>query len=241
MGRDAKNLMTSESQREIIRRLKGLSDNPGASMPPEIVIRNEKGERLGTLDPVTKVMAVGDEPASMLARWRNDHMSCFFTQFKATPERTRNWLNKVVLPDDTRLFFLIRTADDRPVGNFGICHLAQESVEVDNLIKGEPGSGVRLIFYTWLAMIDWLIRFLGVNHLYGHLFSNNAKCDRSTEAIGFRRTASFRLHRENAGGDVQYRIDFDSAPAPGEIGCTRIEMTSSEFRAKHPWLKQVYG
>lgn len=233
--------MTAERQREIIRSLKGLSGSSGEFAAGVIPICSEQGERLGTLEPITQAMADDEELASALTRWRNNFAHCFFTQFKATPERTRNWLHNVVLKDDSRLLFLIHTPEGRLVGNFGICHVTPKIVEMDNLIRGETGGAKLLIHYSYLALLHWLIRTLEITQFYGRVFSDNAKSLRMHERMGFRTVFACGLTRSEPRGEIHFTPDPASAPIPGEVNCIRMELTAAELLENHPWLQTVHG
>jgi len=231
----------SETQSRLIQGIKGLAGADSPRSTGRIAIRDERGDEIGFFDPVTRQVAEDAEIVARLTRWRQAQMQFFLTQFNATPDRTRTWLNSVVLKDDGRLLWLIRTPDGEAIGNYGICNLRPDAVELDNLIRGEKGGDPRLIYYAEVALLQWLIRTLAVREISLHVFSNNLLAGLLHREIGFRKTRTYRLTREAKGTEVNFIVDTKVSPAPGEAGYSRMEITADEFMNRHDWLKKAYG
>ena len=64
-------------------------------------------------------------------------MTAFLTVFAPTPEKTRNYLNDFSLPDPARMLFLVADCDNRYVGHIGLCNIAADGAEIDNVMRGE--------------------------------------------------------------------------------------------------------
>ena len=96
--------------------------------------------RIAYMTPITRTRPASDEVVEALTRWRNRARRFFLTQFEATVERTRGWLESVVLTADDRLFFLLYTDSGKLVGHYGFIHMDERSAEVDNLMRGESGG-----------------------------------------------------------------------------------------------------
>ena len=84
----------------------------------DIEIDDDQGRVIGHLRPITKAAVSSGELIERLTDWRNRARQHFFTQFTATFERTRCWLNDVLLPDERRLLFIINSGH-KPVGQLG--------------------------------------------------------------------------------------------------------------------------
>src|SRR5947208_3256033 len=86
-------LQVTPGQRCIIRGLKELEAFDGPFLIP---IVDGSGNRLGALQPVTKKMAEDAYVVELLTKWRAMFMKYFLTQFQATEQRTKRWLEDIV-------------------------------------------------------------------------------------------------------------------------------------------------
>ncbi len=226
--------MSTEHQRQWIRRLKGLT---GEFFPNCVPILADDGRHLGALDPLDARQGDVRENIEALTRWREKFMRYFLTQFKATPERTREWIKTRILPDDTKILFLIRCEKGIAVGNLGVCNLSEDEAELDNLIRGERGGDPRLVFFSELALMHWLFFELKVSRIRLHVFSSNTRTIGLHASVGFHTVATYRLAEIRKAGELSYVVDPDRSPAPSELGYSRMETTCHDFYQRFPWMK----
>src|SRR5210317_1681480 len=135
----------SSRNRKIVREMKSIEPS---DVNRKVSIINERKEVIGYLVPIGPALARQDGLAAMLCRWRQRVMKCYLTQFKATPERTLIWLQQIVALEDNRLLFLVTTKEDKMIGHIGLCNIASDNIELDNLVRGEQGGDPKLIFYA---------------------------------------------------------------------------------------------
>ena len=223
----------SNRNRKIIREMKSVEPTDANR---KVSIINDRKEVIGYLVPIGPELARQDGLAAMLCRWRRIFMKYYLTQFKATPERTLIWLQQIVALEDQRLLFLITTKEDKMIGHIGLCNIASDSVELDNLVRGEQGGEPRLIFYAEVAVLDWTIRILQLKNIYLHQFTDNHLGTALHSSIGFYEDASWKIIKSESNGECQHEIIYDQAPAKDERGYMRMVLDVEDYRIKFPWL-----
>ena len=166
-------------------------------------------------------------------------MRYFLTQFPATDDRTRDWLERVVLPSPTRILFRIITEDGIAVGNVGVCGISPDTAELDNLIRGEHGGDPQLIFYSELTLLNWLFEHLQVEKVTLHVFSNNVKTLNLHSSVGFLEDARLRLTKELRDGEAQYLVESDHGGAV-DFRYVRMKLSAQDFRHRYPRVAMDY-
>jgi len=189
-----------------------------------IEIKDENDHFIGSLLLLQK----GDDEDAIIVgsitKWRNKFMSFFLTQFTATAERTKSWLNDIVIPSPERLFFLIYDQDDNLLGNFGVANICGNQCELDNLIRGEKGGHPRLIYFSEVSLLKWLFIEQGFVRVYLHVFSNNSPTIKLHTKVGFteiNRKKMFKYQDHN--GEISFRL------GAGNSCLTSIEYVEMEI------------
>jgi len=224
----------SNRNRKIIREMKSTEPS---DVNRKVSIINDRKEVIGYLVPIGPELARQDGLAAILCRWRQKVMKYYLTQFKATPERTLIWLQQIVALEDNRLLFLITTEENKMIGHIGLCNIGSDNVEIDNLVRGEPGGDPKLIFYAEVALLDWTIRVLQLKNIYLRQFTDNHLGTALHSSIGFFDDASWKLIKSELSGECQHEIIYDEAPAKGERGYMRMVLDVEDYRNKFPWLE----
>jgi hypothetical protein len=140
-------------QAEMIAALK--SGRGRRSLP----IRTDK-DTLGHLVPVTAQLAGDERVVDVLCRWRGANRSCFLTVFTPSVERTSAYFLDYLLPDPARILFIVHAADSTMVGNIGLCNVARDGAEVDNVIRGEASPLSTIMVDAQRTLLDWSFREL---------------------------------------------------------------------------------
>lgn len=219
--------MDENSIKELVRRIK---ENNGPNYEEfQLEILDEYGIKIGSLKPIDSRIASDHVIIDKLTKWRKMFKKFFLTQFTPTPERTKSWLQTVVLPSDNRVLFLVCTDKDEIVGNFGVCDLSENRAELDNLIRGEKGGHPQLIYFAELAILRWLFRELGVKALTLHVFSNNYKTISLHESVGFCTTASHHLIKEESEDKVRYITSDTPSAQVADFTYLEMMLTPTEF------------
>lgn len=200
-----------------------------AGAPPEVSLPIRRGTaEIGALTPVTHDLGRDPEIISALCRWRQEHMGCFLTVFAPSLEKTRGYLNDFSLPDSARVLFLIADHDHRYVGHIGLCNIAEDSAEIDNVIRGEPVGTPDFMVRAHDVLLDWTFWSLGVPLVYLNVLAHNARAIRSYEKAGLRTVSRTPLARQDIDGG--YKL----VPAPRAVphgGATllRMEIRRDDF------------
>lgn len=161
--------------------------------------------------------------ADMLTRWRKMHRRAFLTEFEATRERTQRWLETSVLPDRSRMLFIIETDDGTPIGSAGLTRIdpSEGAAELDAILRGIP-EVPGIMSEAVSALVRWARSDLGVQRLSVRVFEDNA-AGRFYEQLGFVAVGRTPLYRREAGdGSVEWCEGSSARDA--ERWLTRMEL-----------------
>ena len=232
--------MTSRRSGDRLKKAISNKDNSELKKRFSITIKNQDAENVGELICVDRVLASDVSVVRDLTEWRKRFMKFFLTQFEATPERTKSWLEKVVLPSDDRLFFLICLPNGDAIGNFGICNLRPTSGELDNLIRGKNGGGPNLIFLSELAILSWMFGDLEYEKANLHVFSNNRPTIKLHTSVGFEISNSTPLSRLTSDESIEYLQNSEKGE-PVKFNYLELTLKRESFLKLHPWVCNVYA
>ena len=177
--------------------------------------------RLGYFLPLTELVASDDVVVQKMTRWRNENRQAFLTQFEATDERTRRWLQSTVVTANDRLLLLLYTAEDVLIGQYGFTGLSDDTVELDNLIRGERGGDPSLIHHAEHALVDWLFAEFPVQRVVARVLAGNPFALQLHYDCGFMAEARLPLRRTVQADEVQLTVcgeDGDESPD----GCYQV-------------------
>lgn len=214
-------------QARIIASLKSGS-LPDMSIP----IASAEGAAAGFLTPITYRLAEDATIIDALFRWRRSHMRSFLTVFDPTLEKTRNYLTGFSLPDDARILFLVVDSENRRVGHIGLCNIAPDGGEIDNVIRGEPVDVPGFMVCAHEALLRWAFASLDLPSAYLNVLADNMRAIQTYEKVGFRAVRRTPLLREEHEGGYRLR------PIPGSSGngtgpmLIRMEILRDSFYRK---------
>ncbi|MGV4793548.1 GNAT family N-acetyltransferase [Rhizobium sp. F40D2] len=210
-----------------------LKDNAEPARRLRLPIRDDSGRHLGDLQCIDRSML--DEPGLIddLTRWRNQSMPFFLTQFSATEDRTRHWLETISLPAADRILFVICDPGGTRLGNFGVCNIRPTAAEFDNVIRGRASDIRNLMFHCGMTILEWMFSGLGVETADLHVFSHNEKAIGLYKRLGFAAAESLPLRRTEEEGAVKYSI-VDRSRANAGFDYLRMELPVEYFRQAHP-------
>ena len=236
----------NDGQSKIIRTLKGLETNDfGDRFIAEIPVINARNVKVGRLKPIGTHLANDEEIVNSLADWRRRFKRFFFTQFEVTGERTKRWLNEVVVKDDTRILFLIVDATNRLTGHVGACSIREDSAELDNFIRGTRGGDPKLMLLSGLSLIGWLHGVLKIEKIHARVLADNFRTLSVYEAAGcFKRSAlpefltGGQTADENAGGLTTAASD-DQARLEEGAEFVRMTLDMEKFLSRYPWMSDL--
>jgi RimJ/RimL family protein N-acetyltransferase len=196
-----------------IRELKILSYGPLNNF--KLKISGSDGKTLGWFAPIT-INSLSDEKLiQKLTEWRSIHRASFFTQFDPNQDKTRNWLKENILPDDTRILFIIFNAKGRPIGNYGLRDIQETSAELDNLLIGDSSSTGPLVFIAMKTFLNWIFSQLCLDYLTASIFKDNLTTILIHKKLGFKEINEIPVKKIINGDGIQYirdeNIDFPDA------------------------------
>ena len=160
-----------------------------------LAIKDNNDKVIGSLVLVQKRDANNPIILDALTRWRKKYMKYFLTQFNASTNRTKSWLENIVIPSTDRLLFLILDEDNNLIGNFGIADILFDRCELDNLIRGEKGGHPKLIYFSELSLLKWLFLEKNVKRVNLHVFANNLPTIKLHKSVGFVEIGRRKLER----------------------------------------------
>jgi len=196
-----------------------------------IPIMDAQGNRIGCLSPLT-VSSLGDKTLiEAMTRWRNHSARFFLTQFDATPERTRQWLENTVLSDPSRLLFTINSAS-KLIGHYGFKDLSSMSAEVDSLLRGESGGHPQLIYFAEIALVGWLFSTFEINNLYGYVLAENWQALELHARVGFENAELIPLTKETSVAETIYRLGLPGNESSDSLYSQKISLHRRNFISK---------
>lgn len=170
-----------------------------------ISIRDDDGLEIGVMCPITKLHLQSSHIIEKMTTWRNQYKVFFQTQFNATPERTKRWLNNVVLANSDQMLFLIY-CEGILMGQYGFNQLNGNSAQMDNLMRGERGGHPLLMKYAVRALIKWLFSTMEVEEVYGYTFANNAMAMKLNKDVGFSTVEKIPLTKTIVDGEIRWIV-----------------------------------
>ncbi|PDT17032.1 GNAT family N-acetyltransferase [Rhizobium sp. J15] len=211
----------------------GLKENRDPSKRLRLPIRNDSGQHVGDLQCIDRSML--DEPGLIedLTTWRNQSMAFFLTQFTATEERTRSWLESISLPAADRILFVICDPAGNRFGNFGVCNIRHGAAEFDNVIRGRASDTRNLMFHCGMTLLEWMFSGLEIETAELQVFSHNEKAIGLYRRLGFAAAESLPLRRTEETGIVKYSV-VDRSQANAGFDYLKMELPAERFRRSHP-------
>jgi len=182
-----------------------------------LLIKNKDGEVIGELSCLDCCNYRIPGIIESMTKWRQDNMKWFLTQFEATPERTRAWIEDVILPAPDRLMFLIWLGSlEDFVGHIGIMKITDNFGEIDNTLRGESRGPKGLMHYAEIALLSWMFGKMGMKTANLWLLSWNYRAIKWHLSTGF---------------------SFGNRDDPGYWEMVIDKATLLE---KHPWIRDIY-
>lgn len=143
------------------------------------------GNIIGYLKRLSKADCDNMDLIEKFTDWRRKHMYCFLTWFKPTAERTKKWLEDVVLKDENRIFFKILDTNDVLIGHVGsICR--KDCIEYDNFIREGETNIKSFAYYAAITFVCWLFNMSDTDFILVNCISSNSKALKFYERTGFK-------------------------------------------------------
>jgi RimJ/RimL family protein N-acetyltransferase len=161
-------------------------------------ITDDEGARIGTLHEIDAATAANADIAQLLTRWRAERRQWFLTQFEPTVDRTKRWLESAVVPDRTRVLFLVEDEAGEHVGTIGLLHLDQDPIELDNILRGKRQGHRDLMYWGLVAAVAWLFEHHSADGTNLCVLSTNERAISLYGRLGFEPATRYQLTRSEA-------------------------------------------
>lgn len=173
----------------------------------EALLRAIPVEKLGFLVPVCKAHEGDIELLEKLAEWRNDNAQIYSTQFNATLETTKSWLNDYLCTSRDRVLFLLVDNQGKVAGHVGFknCDNSNFLFQIDHLVIGE--SAVEDMFFTtgMLVLMEWARKTINVGDFFVQVMDDNLDGINFYQNNGFVEERRIPLFKEENNHIVFYR------------------------------------
>jgi len=146
----------------------------------------------GYFTPITDRSMNETQIILKLTQWRRENSQFFQTRFDPTPERTKNWLQNVVLPNDRTILFLIYY-DDELVGHYGFKDIVKGVASADNLLIGETKMRGPISILAMRTMLKWGFDELKLKEINATILKSNQTALLIHRRLHFREVRSVPL------------------------------------------------
>ena len=160
--------------------------------------------------------------------WRKKFANCFLSVFDATPDRTKKWMERSLIPSMDRVLFKIFTTDHRLVGHVGAINHGNY-VEYDYFIKGEKVDIKDFSLIVGKRFLKWVCDVSGVDLVRAIVRSDNMRIIDFVKRTGFRLGARFPLQRKYVNQN-EYILEIDKNLVDPEVYLIEIEMNAEEIQ-----------
>ena len=204
-------------------------------------IYSNEGAIIGELSCLDRGTYLEPGIIGSLVRWRQENMQWFLTQFEATHQKTRNWIENDIFPVPDRIMFLLyayERGENKLIGQNGLTHITENGAESDNGMRGNPGGAKGFMHYMEIALMCWMFGKLGMNTMNLWFVSHNEPTLKWHLSTGMIPGRVLPLYWKKVGDDVKYSID-----PPGERAAFdyfEVVIDKAMLLEKHPWVTKYY-
>ncbi len=187
----------------------------------EIEVVDETGVSVGSLRPMNINHLTDVDILISLTNWRNKNMGVFLTQFVATPERTKNWLENIVFKSQGQMLFLIYEGESL-VGQVGFKDLTYQDGIVDGGMRGNVSHNPKILTFAHKSLIKWLFENAQISRLYGWLVADNPGGIMMNKQIGWQDWEKYPLIRVDDNGESSWIIGNKGDVSPDKKYCYKL-------------------
>ena len=189
----------------------------------QIPILDEEGLEVGILRPINKHDLENPKLVNALTDWRNANMEMFLTNFKATPERTLKYLEKIVSKHSNQTLFVIFEGSEL-VGQVGWKDLCDQSAIMDNGMKGARTKNPKILIYAHQTLANWLFENSQIDYILGWLFTDNIPGIMMNKKIGWDQWIKYPLIKKIVEGEVNWQIGEQGQESADKKHCFKLIM-----------------
>ena len=175
-----------------------------------IPIINDKGNTVGFLKPVTfDYEILFPTVVSLCSKWRRENPSLSNSIFEITDERTKRWIDNLILKRKDRLLFLIDDLDGNHIGHcaYSTFDFEKRIAELDAFCRGEVCKIPKLMKCVDKAMIRWAKDNLKLEALQLRVNEDNDWSILLHKRCGFEIVSRIPLFKRVLEGEVRWDED----------------------------------
>lgn len=199
---------------QMIRELKGLEKGPLNNF--KLDIYGLDGEKIGYFLPVGINLLSDEKIIRSLTEWRTLHKKWFFTQFNPTLFRTKQWLKTTVIPDNTKILFIIYDINGNAIGNYGLRDISKITAELDNILLDNSKRHGPFVLIAMKSFINWVFVQFGFKYLSGAIFKHNEASILVHKRLGFKEIGEIPVRKINENNMIQY-VPVENGESPDAI------------------------
>lgn len=175
-----------------------------------IPVLDDKRQTIAFLRPITAdYLQTIPGCVSLFSRWRMENPTLSLARFDITDERTKSWLDRLVVQNDNRIIFLITNCNGEALGHIGFASFREKGkiAEVDSVLRGQKNGYPRLMEYAMAALISWGKQELELQAVDLEVWSKNEHAIRFYKRCGFVEDRLIPLRRVEEIGEVKWVPD----------------------------------
>ncbi|MBT8593852.1 hypothetical protein G6685_08900 [Polynucleobacter paneuropaeus] len=184
-------------------------------------IVDDAGDPIGILRPLNVEHLTQMDVLSSLTDWRNRNMGMFLTQFLATPERTKNWLENFVFCTPGQMMFLIYEGESL-IGQVGFKDLTYEDGIIDGGMRGNASSNPKILTYAHKTLIKWLFDKAQIIRLHGWLVADNPGGIMMNKQVGWRDWEKYPLIGKESNNEIVWSVGNKGEASPENKYCYKL-------------------
>lgn len=221
--------------------LKAYKHAPGDQISSYCIPILAHGAVRGRLRPITPESIHNQAEIAMLTEWRGASSVWFSTQFPATEDGTRQWLQHQVMEAEDRILFFVEDEERTPVGQIGFIHYDEErgECEFDNLLRGKKGKFGNIMIYALMALGEWTVRVLNLQRGYLNVLGDNVRAIHIYKRLGAEEQRRVALTRTTEGDIVRWVPAIEKLDGKAERELVTMMIAREAFMKKLPGL--LYG
>lgn len=156
----------------------------------KIPILDQDGNIAAFFIPVTKSFSNNKSIIELLAKWRNENVAAYPSQFEAKFEGTKKWLDALISNPSRILFFIkLNEKNTDTIGHMGLFsfNFRDNTCEIDNVARVKKNAAKGMMTLALKSLIRWTYDQLKAKRIYLKVFKDNQHAIEYYERCGFKK------------------------------------------------------